>query len=86
LGFFFKEIIVISMKSMGHSPLMYMLLINYIISLKQSSLKKCKYIRRYIILNSSLLIPHFLDSYFHFTLQYIRAFLVFIYFLFRFDF
>jgi hypothetical protein len=40
-----------------------------------------QYIPRYIII-CSLLIPHLLDSFCHFTLQNIRAFMVFICFIF----
>ena len=36
-GFFFKAIIVTSVKSLGHSPLSYMVLINFIIILKPPS-------------------------------------------------
>ena len=48
--------------------------------------QRLPYIPRYIIISRILLIPHLLDRFFHFTLQNIRVFLVWIYFVFRFDF
>jgi Polyphosphate kinase len=44
-GFYFKAVIIDSMKSLGHSPVSYMLLINCVITLRPSSPNISEHIR-----------------------------------------
>ena len=48
--------------------------------------QQAEYIFRYIILPDILFISHLTASFFHFAVQNIKAFLVFVHFLFSFDF
>ena len=84
-GFFFKAVIVTSVKSLGYSPVSCMLISCFFI-LRPSSPNSFEYISRYVIIPSSHLIPQLFDSFSHFTVQNTRASLIFIHFFFSFYF
>ena len=83
---FFKAIIVTSEILGSLSSFIYMFLISCAISVRPMFFQQFEYTPRYIITTCSLLTPYVLDRFSPSSVQDVRAFLVFNYFLFGFNF